>query len=311
MSSSKHTILIVDDEDFNRDILTEYLEEAGYRVLAAENALRAMYLIAAHREIELVLLDRMMPGMDGIEVLKRMKADPQTREVPVIMQTAAASTSQIIEGIEAGAFYYLTKPYHKSLLLSLTEAARADHRKRLATRAVLEQQIQVMGRLERARFSFRTLDEAWNLAHFLAGPGAYPEPLAFGLNELMVNAVEHGNLEITYEQKGELLLHGCWSDEVERRLGLPEYRHRRAVIEVESTTEGQTFTVRDQGKGFAWQDYLELAPERATHPHGRGIALSTRLSFSSLVYQGVGNVVVCTPYIEAPAGDVPAASPPA
>ena len=121
-----------------------------------------------------------------------------------------------------------------------------------------------------------------------------PDQVAFGLNELLLNAVEHGNLEITYSQKTELVLAGTWVSEIERRLELVEYRNRQVVVEVETAGDQVVFTIKDEGHGFAWEPYRELAAERAKDPHGRGIALSALMAFSSLTYRGCGNEVVCT-----------------
>ena len=290
----KPTVLVVDDEEFNRDILHEYLTEAGYAVLSAQDAMGALRLVEAHPELSLVVLDRMMPGMDGIEVLKRLKADPRTVELPVVLQTAATFNDLVVEGIQAGAFYYLTKPYQKSLLLAVVTAAIADHEGRLAMREALARQGQVTRLMDRARFRFRTTDEARDVANFLAAASTTPEPLAFGLNEILLNAVEHGNLGVTYAEKTELVIDGTWTSEIQRRLALDENIRKRVVVEMEATAEDLIFTVRDEGKGFDWSGYLELAPERATDPHGRGIALSGLTSFTSIVYRGCGNEVVCT-----------------
>ena len=148
--------------------------------------------------------------------------------------------------------------------------------------------------MTRGRFTFRTPDEGRNLVHSLSPACAMPEQVAFGLNELLLNAVEHGNLEITYSQKTALVLAGTWASEIERRLDLVEYRDRQVVVDVEAVGGEVAFTIKDEGHGFAWEPYLELAAARAADPHGRGIALSALMAFSSLTYRGCGNEVVCT-----------------
>ncbi len=143
------------------------------------------------------------------------------------------------------------------------------------------------------RFTFRSADEGRDLAHVLAEVCAMPEQVSFGLNEMMMNAVEHGNLEITYEQKTALVRAGTWSAEIERRLATEPYRDRCVVVELARSGNEAVFTIRDEGKGFDWTGYLSLTAKRAADPHGRGIALSAMMSFSSLTYLGCGNVVVC------------------
>ena len=83
-----YKILAVDDEAFNLDIIGEYLEEVGHEVIQAEDGSIAMNILAKNSDIDLIVLDRMMPNMDGMEVLKKVKQHPELRTIPVIMQTA-------------------------------------------------------------------------------------------------------------------------------------------------------------------------------------------------------------------------------
>jgi hypothetical protein len=118
----------------------------------------------------------------------------------------------------------------------------------------------------------------------------------------MVNAVEHGNLGVTYQEKAQLKWEGDWEGEIARRLTLPEYSDRVATIRVERlAAETVRFTISDEGAGFDWQKFLTFDPDRAYDPNGRGIAMAKMLSFASLEYQGLGNVVVAT--VGGPAAD--------
>jgi len=140
-------------------------------------------------------------------------------------------------------------------------------------------------------FRFRTLAEARRLASFLARACPQPGQTTLGLTELMINAVEHGNLGITYREKSALNESGSWKQEVERRLGLPEYADRFATVRLSRSGEDVAFTIADQGDGFDWHTYLEMSPERAFDSHGRGIAMSRMLSFASIEYSGSGSTV--------------------
>jgi adenylate cyclase len=108
-------ILVVDDNASNRDLLTRRLVREGYRVTAAESGASALALTAADR-FDLVLLDLMMPGMSGFEVLCRLKADTSTRHIPVIMISALDELDSTVRCIEAGAEDYLPKPFNPVLL---------------------------------------------------------------------------------------------------------------------------------------------------------------------------------------------------
>ena len=291
--SKKVKILAVDDEAFNLDIITEYLEGAGFDVICASDGVIALEKLKEHTDIDVIVLDRMMPNMDGMSVLKALNNDKLHKDIPIIMQTAAASSKQIQEGIEAGVYYYLAKPYNEALLLSIVRAALKDSVGRRELREQVHKQQRTLGLMEKGRFRFRTLEETNNLSYFIANCFPEPEHMVYGLNELMVNAVEHGNLGITYDEKMELSLSGKWQLEIERRLSLPEYKDKYATLEYSATENELIVSIRDQGQGFAWENYLELSPKRATDPNGRGIAIAKMKSFPLLEYKGNGNEVVC------------------
>ncbi len=287
-------ILAVDDEAFNLDILNEYLSDAGYEVVLARDGAEALSALEAHRDVEAIVLDRMMPRMDGMACLRQVKADPATRDLPVVMQTAASSPDQIREGIEAGVFYYLTKPYQEAVLLSVVGAALAQGRQQAMLREEVSGQRQVLGLMQRGEFRFRTLEDAQALAVFISNCFPEPERVVYGLNELLVNAVEHGNLGINYAEKGQLVLEGRWRAEIEHRLGLAAFADRHATLRLEADQTSVAVTITDTGTGFDHKRYMDLDSARATDPHGRGIATARLMSFDTLSFQGSGNIVTCS-----------------
>jgi two-component system phosphate regulon response regulator PhoB len=117
----KHTILLVDDEAAIRDMLSIALEAADYNVLQAENAQQAHASII-DRQPDLVLLDWMMPGTTGLELLRRLKRDELTEKIPVIMLTAKAEEDSKISGLDAGADDYIPKPFSPRELISRVKA---------------------------------------------------------------------------------------------------------------------------------------------------------------------------------------------
>ena len=110
-------ILIVDDNETNRDILDTRLQTQGYELIQAADGEAA---IAAVKEFlpDLVLLDVMMPKLDGIEVCRRLKSDRDLPFTPIVLVTAKADTKDIVTGLEAGADEYLTKPVDQSALVA-------------------------------------------------------------------------------------------------------------------------------------------------------------------------------------------------
>lgn len=113
----KRLILIVDDLPDNLQVLAGHLTDAGYEILAANSGPRALALVR-NRIPDLILLDIMMPGMDGFQVCEALKADPDSAEIPVIFITARTETEDIVEGLEKGAVDYVTKPFKPAELLA-------------------------------------------------------------------------------------------------------------------------------------------------------------------------------------------------
>ncbi len=289
----RYKILAVDDEEFNLDIIVAYLEEAGFEVLTATSGESAMVVLEREPDIDILVLDRMMPGMNGMDVLKVMNSSEKLKDIPVIMQTAAASQQQIQEGIEAGVYYYLTKPYEDTILISVVRAALKSTMNRKRMVEEVRKSKGALALIENANFRFRTLDEVRDLAYYIAGCFPEPEAAVYGITEIMINAVEHGNLGISYADKTALMMEGNWEEEVERRLSLPENQDKFAYAELKVSDDEIRLCIKDCGKGFDWNNYLDISPSRATDPHGRGIPAARRLSFDSVEYVDDGSEVIC------------------
>lgn len=114
---NKPLILIVDDIPVNLQVLGSTLSKVNYRIAAATNGQKALDIIKDIKP-DLILLDIMMPDIDGYEVCRRLKAAPDTREIPVIFLTAKVETDDIIRGFNIGAVDYITKPINSAELLA-------------------------------------------------------------------------------------------------------------------------------------------------------------------------------------------------
>ncbi len=290
---SRWHVLAVDDEPLNLEIIRECLDDPRMDLDLASNGESAWRrLEATTTPYDLAILDRMMPGMNGIELLRRIKADRRFRGMPVIIQTAAAGPDQVREGIEAGAYYYLTKPYEPAALAAIVRIALADAADQTAAANRSAQQAETLRLMESADFRFSTLDEANRLAGLLASLCPEPAAVSMGLTELMINAVEHGNLGISYAEKSRLKREDTWEAEIARLQALPENCGKAARIGVRRSTDEIVFTVRDEGRGFDWRRYLDFEPARIFDPNGRGIAMAGRMSFARIEYLGSGSEVV-------------------
>ncbi len=292
MPSKKAHILIVDDEILNLEIISEYLIAHNYAITTAEDGAIAWQMLEkSPNTFDAILLDRMMPNMSGMEVLEKIKQHPILQHCPVIFQTAKASFSDIAAGMEAGAYYYLTKPFEEAVLLSVTKTAVNDYLRFKDGQNSLKQTKASLGQLRSAEFEFKSLEEARVTASLLSNTCPEPDNIMLGLTELMVNAIEHGNLGISYAEKSILNATGKWKEEVVHRLNLPENRNKLVRIYFKKDDKKVEITVIDQGEGFDWERYMDFDPDRVMDNHGRGIAVANKLSFSSVEYKGKGNEV--------------------
>ncbi|GAB6041884.1 hybrid sensor histidine kinase/response regulator [Endothiovibrio diazotrophicus] len=150
-AAPRHTLLLVDDSPVNLELVVESLELEGHEVLVALDGMEALER-AARVVPDLILLDVMMPGIDGFEVCRRLKADPVTGEIPVIFMTSLSAMQNEVEGFAAGGVDYLTKPLHVDEV-----RARVNAHLRLRT---LHRQLEEKNRaLLRSEEEYRTLTE--------------------------------------------------------------------------------------------------------------------------------------------------------
>jgi hypothetical protein len=163
--------------------------------------------------------------------------------------------------------------------------------------------------LIQGHFSLRGLAEAYAIARFISRACPNPRLSLVGITELLLNAIEHGNLGISYEEKTQLQKDNNWIPEIERRLSLAENQNKYVDVNVERKEKEQELHIRivDQGSGFDWRQFLEpdevkdetkqasnqetVKPSR-TSTHGRGIPMARGLAFSRLEYFGKGNEVL-------------------
>lgn len=285
-------ILAVDDEPHNLEIISEYLDDRGYRVSLAENGTIAWDKLEADpHSFDVILLDRMMSGMDGMEVLAKIKQHPVLTHCPVILQTARAAREDILEGMKAGAYYYLTKPFEEEMLFSIVSAAVSERQHYKKLQKDLQEHCESLGLMDSACFSFQNLEQARSLASFIANACPEPSSVVMGLSELLINAIEHGNLGITYEDKTYFNEQGIWLQEVEKRLQQEQNKNKFATVEFLRLEKVIQMVIKDQGNGFDWKPFLEMSIERVADSHGRGIAMAGMLSFSRVEFQGNGSEV--------------------
>jgi len=285
-------LLLVDDDRVMRVILRQALQNHGYDVHTVKNGQEALEILAANpSRVDAIILDREMPGLNGMEVVARIKENPQLSSIPIIMLTGTSEPEKIQEGIDAGVYYYLVKPTENKLLRSVIESALRERRQKLALISELNRHGAALKAMQNCQIAVKTLREAEDTACFLASCFPDPERVVSGLMELLINAVEHGNLGVTYEEKYRLLAENNWREELDRRVELTENEGKSVDVIYQHKPEGYLVQITDAGEGFDWKRYWHINPARATASHGRGIARARLMAFDRLAYNEKGNSV--------------------
>ena len=184
-SGSAGLVLIVDDVPDNLAVLHDALDAAGYTVLVATDGHTALHR-AAQAEPDIVLLDAVMPGIDGFEVARRLKAGPETAHIPIVFMTGLTDTEHVLAAFDAGGVDYVTKPIRPAEVLARMAAHMQSARQARAARnaldayghATISVRIDIREGGVRARLTWQTpLARRWLPAYFEAAPGEVPTVL--------------------------------------------------------------------------------------------------------------------------------------
>jgi len=292
MNNPLGTVLAVDDDPIILAMMSDFLQDAGYQVVTAVNGRDAMDILDADfRQFDAVILDRMMDEMDGMAVLAAIRSDSRLLELPVIMQTTIFSPEHVMEGIKAGAYYYVTKPFDGEKLLQIVAAAIEKFRQ---FRKVMAWGIEVMAGLALLRqgvFEIRTLQEGRMAANLIADLAERPAPVTLGLMELITNGLENGNCGIDFRRKRELIRQGNWDEEVIHLVSSAGRQGKTVKISFSAEEEFVSVVIKDMGAGFDWRPFVEVDPSLVCEAHGRGIMIARAFCFDRLDYDENGTRV--------------------
>jgi len=285
------TILCVDDEENNIDIIEKHLKKENFHFHSVASADEAKnFLRHSKEEVAVIVLDKMMPGTDGIDFLTELKKDVKFFNIPVILQTSATSNEDVKKGLEAGAYYYLQKPYKPDILITTVSSAFRSYLQTKADKAYTKDFITSLPHIQDLKIRIKiTTDISFN-SSYLARVAKDQRKVIASLSHLIVNEIEHGNLEIGFEQKSELLCNGTY----EKKLQALQKEHEDKCVEITLTRDNANkqviYTIKDQGKGFNPSKVMKFEPHRMHEPNGRGIAMVNLMMPTALLYDAVGNI---------------------
>lgn len=285
-------VLAVADDRIARMLLTRAIMAMGNTAHAAATGAEAIGLLQEKgRTLDAIIIDYALADYSALSLVKRIKADPTLFAVPVIMLTADGDAAQVQRAVDAGVFYSLTKSTADSLLGSVLAAALRERAQRRATMAELSRRDAAGKQIRTCTLSLKTLHEAQDVAVFLATCFPQPDKVVTGLIELLMNAIEHGNLGIGFEEKGRLLAEKRWLTEVDARLAMPQHSAKTVDVIYQHKDDGWYVQITDKGEGFNWKKFWHIDPARAGEGHGRGIARARLTSFDKVAYNEAGNQV--------------------
>jgi len=283
-------ILVIDDEKPLRDLLKIALTEEGYEVIEAKNGIEG---VEKFKELnpDIVITDVNMPEVSGIEVARKIKEI--SKDTDVIIMTGYGTEELVIEALRNGASNYIKKPIHLKELYTILDSIILKRETRKRYEIIKD----VVNFEEKKIILDNDLSRVWGVVNqvFFNVPSHIEsksiEGLKLGLYEIIVNAIEHGNLGITYEQKKEALQKNTYSSLIKERIKQANKQGKKILIFSTLVPEKIVIKVHDQGKGF---DISKLPkahePENLLDSSGRGILLAS-LYFDTIDYKEPGNKV--------------------
>lgn len=293
MLSKEPRILLIEPDEAIRTETCDFLTGKNFEVICSLEPDNVLFDEALKTDpVGLILIsdefDRDLLSESSL-VLGAAKKLPQ--QIPAVIITEIDSVKSPLELVVHNWFHTIKKPCDSDILYSVACAAINQFKHVRALLNEIETRSSAIGLITSGTFEFQSIEEARNLTTMLslACPGA--DGIVIGLNELLQNAVEHGNLEIGYDLKTELLETGRLYDEIQSRIKLVPFNSRFVRVNYQRTDNEIIFVIEDEGKGFNWRKYLTIDDERIRSSHGRGIAMAKMMAFTELTYNDVGNRV--------------------
>jgi anti-sigma regulatory factor (Ser/Thr protein kinase) len=233
------------------------------------------------------------PSQDNMDLLRKITTCSKTKSIPVILETTNnMSIEEINTYVKAGTRYCLPIPMEPDIIKSIVFAAISDRKRYLSFEQDISAERSALI-MNEAIFKFQLLEDCQSLATLIANACPNPKLAVIGIAEILINAVEHGNLGISYVEKTKLQSTSNWFVEIERRANLPENKNKYVTVSFLRNKDHIKLHVKDEGNGFEWDKFQYLDSGRIHDTHGRGIIMAKNLAFDQLEYLNKGNEVNC------------------
>lgn len=286
------TVLIIHNHGVYSLRVISALENKNYvfrEVVGLNNAFDL--LIKENMDIHIIIVNYKYVAGD-VDFLKMLAKNDRLRDVPLILHIHEKEHENIKAFKHTSSYQWLQKPFEDHTLLTMVQSAENEYIHRRALRREIHSHQSVIGTITRGTFRIKTIEQAEALTTILSMSCPEPDRIAFGLFEMLVNSIEHGNLEIGNDEKWRLMANNLHRNEINMRLVMPEYKDRYVEITFERESDLVSFKIEDQGSGFDFANYRDKDFTANQTPHGRGIALARATSFDYLEFLGNGNKVL-------------------
>jgi len=285
--------MVVDNNLNDVNYLRDVLAKKPYKIFHISDGEEGFKLLLQDPETySAIILGQNIDQINGLKLLYRINSSSTIKSIPVIIEAATGSFEEIDICIRAGARYCIPKPFEEKIMPQILATAIRDQTRYTETeQAALN--TKPLGTLIKAEFKIKTLKDAQHIGNLLAGECPNPRLAAVGITEMLINAIEHGNLGINYAEKTKLHEKEEWLSEIDRRLAHPVNADKFVQVIFDKSDSHINIRITDQGEGFNWREYQTLDNKRVFDNHGRGIVMARSLTFESLIYHDKGNDVEC------------------
>jgi len=255
--STARNILVADDEVTNLDILSHSLKKNGHNVVCCQNGLEALLELDNKPEFfDIVLLDRMMPELDGIELLSKIKNDNRLKDIPVIIQSAKSLAEEVEEGMNSGACEYLTKPYNtKDLLSAIDSVGEGRNISEKSEKDTVSDFID---------FEICDPDDIMLTSLYISVLYPESEKIQNELTEIIRISIEHGNLSIPVPLRRQILEKQGekeYNDEIEIRLADASYIKNKTYINFSKFDNEIVLKIKNDGAVVNWKSFFDADNE--------------------------------------------------